>query len=168
MLELTQRNWLSYSINGEAWGRRSAPEDKFEVALEPNLDSPKALPAFHEAVDDAAHSIVEAAMYQHRTKGITVFYSGGIDSEISLRSLHKVCRKQKFPLKAVTLEFPNYMNADDVSTAVSLCKALKITHELIPHDHHVSLQQEAPPLLEYLLVHYKNHNQYPINQQSLG
>lgn len=134
MLELTQRNWLSYSINGEAWGKRSAPEDKFEVKLTLPTDMPKELPPFHEAIADAAECIAEASVFEHKSKGITVFYSGGIDSEISLRSLYPVCKRRRIPLRAVTLEFPDHMNAEDVATAVKLCRELNIRHEVVPHD----------------------------------
>jgi hypothetical protein len=129
---LTDNNWFYYTVNGEKWGRRTSVEDNFQVHFD--VPSDLIVEPFHVEMAKAAKRVVHNAIYNHHSKGIAVFYSGGIDSEIMLRALKTACKAVHYPLQAITLEFPNKLNIGDVTTAVETCKAIKIPHEVVHHN----------------------------------
>lgn len=82
--------------------------------------------SFRDECIETAKLLVKSA----GSKKISIFLSGGIDSEVICRSLKTIDAN----FKAVTCRYSNNFNVEDVSMAVRYCKQNNIEHDLIDLD----------------------------------
>lgn len=122
MKELTKKNHFKYYYNGESFTFRNSPEDLWTVSFDDCKHPPS---DFKTECLNAAEYIANSTSLP-----IIVMFSGGIDSEIIVRSFHEVGAD----VRAVTMRIENDLNYHDFKYAVDLCKELSIPHTLYTLD----------------------------------
>lgn len=132
--QLTDANWLSFSINGEDWAIRQSPFDKFTVKLNFARNHVARYPSPRSFVDEVhagAERLVKN-LVEPNDRQLKVFYSGGIDSEIALRALHRV--KDRPSLLPIILHYSNGHNDAEVEAALRTCDELELKPYVVDHD----------------------------------
>jgi len=116
MYQYTKDNHFKFGYNGNWFVDKTSIEDNWSVIYgrcqRTNLN-------FRDECVKAASIIWE----QRDGLPIDILFSGGIDSEIVLRSFVET----KVPINVNIIEFDNFLNAYDVSFAKSICNNLNIT-----------------------------------------
>lgn len=124
-MNFTYRNHLTYSINGEKFGYRHTPTDKYLLSVG-EIDKD------HFRTSSYQNELKRTAdlIYQDYGKDFALFLSGGTDSEIVLRNFLDIGIKPT----CYTIKFKDDYNADDVNEAIDLAKELNVPLHLIDFD----------------------------------
>lgn len=116
----SENNWYSWQYgDGEKFGRQSGGQlfkTNFGRMSRPVM-------SFKEELLDAARSTLE----YHPNLKPNIFFSGGVDSEIMLRSYLEIGCKPKVTI----MRYENDYNLYDVSYAVTVCSILGVEYDLI-------------------------------------
>jgi hypothetical protein len=104
-IQLTKNNHFYYSYNNKKFSFREAATDQFSTMCG-SISRP--VKCWHDECLIAAQEIYERA----RGK-VTILFSGGMDSEVVVRSFIKIGA----PIEVVTIRFKNYLNHYDLGYA---------------------------------------------------
>jgi hypothetical protein len=124
-MNFTLNNHLKYTIGGRPFGYRETPYENFIVSV--------------GAVDKEYYKTSNWLKEQYRTadivrtdlgKELVVFFSGGTDSEIVLRSFVSIGIRPR----SVFIKFFGGFNEDDLKYAIAITDELSITLEIIEFD----------------------------------
>ena len=131
MVELTHRNHFKFGFNGENFSFRQSAVDQWFVDYGPSDRLPF----------DFRRECVETAMLiGQKAKGqIWVLFSGGVDSEVVVRSFVLA----KVPFRAAILRFKNNLNIHDIAYAVSACESLGVPYTFFDLDISPVLERAA-------------------------
>jgi len=116
----TDKQWLSYSFDGVKYGKKLSREGNFELHIDKSY-SPKVM-NYYEALNYNA-----MVMRDNFQEPFDVLLSGGIDSEVIVRTFHGLGIKQN----VVTFRLENDYNIRDVEAAKNICKELGINLTII-------------------------------------
>lgn len=120
---LTYQNHLTWSVGDRPFGRRESSDEPFKFSIE---SRPTKNTWYQELLGGLSWLINLHGRKLH------LFYSGGFDSEILLRELHRAgCN-----LNIWTIRFTGGENADDVANTVEVCKELGLSkyHHILDID----------------------------------
>jgi len=117
MKELTYKNHFNYYYNGVPFTFRESPEDFWNVSF----DIPEYSASYKDECLRAAEYIANST-----NLSIVIMFSGGIDSEVIVRSFHEIGAD----VSAATLQLENNLNYHDIQYAIDVCKELNIPHKL--------------------------------------
>jgi hypothetical protein len=121
MIYFNENNWVTWSYNDQPiQGRSSSASDIFKVHHNPD---PKPIGTFLEEGIRAAKSV--ANHYQGRQ--LDLFFSGGLDSEIMVRSFYAAGLKPRVHI----VRYENDINLEDVSYAIAIANSLNIDYNII-------------------------------------
>ena len=124
-MNFTQNNHLTYTIGDRLFGHRETPYEKYKVNV--------------GRIDHDHYKTSNWLEEQYRTadiiskefgKDLVVFFSGGTDSEIVLKSFLQIGIKPR----AVFIKFKNDYNIEDFKIAVAIAEELAIDLEVIEFD----------------------------------
>ncbi len=116
--ELSHRNHFKFGYNGEPFIFRKCAQDKWFVKYGHSERTPL---NFHD------ECLETAKLIRRKTdQPIHVMFSGGVDSEVALRSFVE----NKIPIRASILRYKYDLNIHDVSWAVVICDGLKVPYDL--------------------------------------
>lgn len=122
MHQLTHRNHFRFGYNGEAFNFRTSPDDSWWVTYGKSEWQPR---------DWRTECIETARLIRSNTNlPIHVMFSGGIDSEVVVRSFHAA----GIPICAAILRFKDDLNLHDIRYAVDSCEALAIPYRFYDLD----------------------------------
>jgi hypothetical protein len=122
MIWTSENNWYKWSYgNGPNFGRQSNELDKFNTSYKCNFNKP--VKSFKDELEDAARSTLE----HYPGLKPCVFFSGGVDSELILRSYINIGAKPEVYI----VRYENDYNLYDVSYAVTVCSILGIKYNII-------------------------------------
>lgn len=115
MTNLSDRNHFQFGYNGIAFVDRKSSEDEFFVSYGKCSREPQ---AFHNECLETARII-----RKNTNDEITVLFSGGIDSEVVVRSFVEAGIK----IKVAIMRYKDDLNAHDIEYAIDTCRELNIT-----------------------------------------
>jgi hypothetical protein len=121
MIELTHRNYFKIGYNGTWFNLRTKEDDVF-CAEYGRCE--------REPADFRQECINAARLIGTRHPRPTVMFSGGIDSEVVVRSFHAA----HVPFDVAILRFKNDLNIHDISWAVVTCETLGVPYRLFDLD----------------------------------
>lgn len=122
MIELTHKNFFQFGYNNKFFNQRSSSLDRWQVRY---------LSCDRIANDFKTECILTAKLIAQTTqKQISLFLSGGCDSEVVLQSF---CLAE-IPLVAKTVVFKNAINQHDVDYAIKTAKKWNVSHQFIELD----------------------------------
>jgi hypothetical protein len=120
MIYTSSNNWYSWSYNNVKFSRANSKSDLFTTEFNIDIISPK---SFKEELLSTASNILD------HFNGLTpcVMFSGGIDSELVLRSFLDVgCIPE-----VLIFRYEDDINVYDVSYAVTVCSMLDVSYKII-------------------------------------
>lgn len=124
-MNFTYRNHLSYTINNKKYGFRENVTDKFVVTVgKIDRDYYKTSNWVNEQKRTAD------LIFKDFKKDLVVFFSGGTDSEVVLRTFVSI----KIKPRTVFIKFKNDYNLSDILMATKICQELDIKLEVIEVD----------------------------------
>lgn len=115
-IELSHNNHFKFGYDGKPFSLRSNEAQKWFVDYGPCTQEPM---DFKEECFRAAKIISEK-----HPGNVWVLFSGGVDSEVALRSFVE----QGLPVKVAIARFANDLNIHDISYAVIVCEKLKVPY----------------------------------------
>jgi hypothetical protein len=137
---LTENNWLTYSFDdGPIYGKKLSAESEFKFHIS-NTVKLKNL-SYADSLKNNA-----TVMRDNFSEPFDVLLSGGIDSEVIVRTFHDLGIKQN----VVTFRLENNYNIKDVEAAQDICQELNIPLKII----------------DWNLEHWINNNAYDAYQNS--
>lgn len=123
MFEYTKDNFIQFGYNSRPFQFRKETTDQFFVrygrAQRPPMDFKSELMHTAKLIQNLAQN-----------KPIVVLFSGGLDSELVLRSFLEA----DVPVKAATMRFSKDLNLHDIQYAIDFCHSNKITHDVYELD----------------------------------
>jgi hypothetical protein len=124
-MNFTYNNHLKYTIGGKEFGWRETPREKYNLTVG-QIDSD------HYAKSNFGDELKRTAdlIYQDLGKDVSVWLSGGTDSEIVLRNFLDIGIKPN----CYTIKFKDNYNSNDVNEAIDLAKELDVPLHLIDID----------------------------------
>lgn len=146
-LELTHQNHFKFGYDHNWYSMRENSEQRWMVEYGRCQKNPS---TFKEACLGAARQISKNA-----GRKITVLFSGGIDSEVTLQSFLLA----KIPVRAAILRFKNDLNLFDIAYAIIACERMNIKYDIFELD--------ILKFWENELLHYANPT-YCISPQLLS
>jgi hypothetical protein len=120
MIYTSSQNWYSWSYNGVKFARSESAADAFSTEFNRRAVNTGSL---KDELLIAARDILEH--YPSLTP--CIFFSGGVDSEIVLRSFIEIGAKPKVYI----VRYEQDYNIYDVSYAVAICSTLGVEHTII-------------------------------------
>lgn len=138
MKELTYKNHFKYAYNGENFTFRKNPDDIWSISFG-KCERP---------VLDFKTECLKAAEYicNNTNLPIIIMFSGGIDSEIILRTFLEIGAE----VTAVTLQLNNNLNYHDIKYAIEVCEELKAPHKIFQLDIFDFFQNMLPYYIEHI------------------
>lgn len=136
--QLTQGNWLQYTVDGEPFGTRTSQYQRFEVQF-PQIKHDE-YPGLRMAHIQNAQALLQAFVGYPE---VVVFLSGGLDSHIALHYLSYLIESMQLSvrLRAVTIVFDEDLNRHEVERTFGIQHRLtNVEHQLIPHNVHRFVQ----------------------------
>lgn len=130
-MNLTHNNHLNWSVNGVPFGRRETHLDKFNFNLG-HIEGPAK--SWAEELDIALTKLIDT----HGSK-LTLFYSGGSDSEVVLRRLVALGAN----VELLNIRFVDSSNSHETNFAEELSTAFGLPMRVISHDLRHSLNEGA-------------------------
>lgn len=119
---LTERNHFEFGYDNQAFTFREHPNQKWFVKYGRCQNTP---------LDFKNECIRTAKKIRQSTKDpIYVMFSGGVDSEVALRSFVEA----QIEVQAAILRFKNDLNIHDISWAIVICEALKVPYKIYDLD----------------------------------
>ena len=138
-MELFKDNYISYNWSGKT--QRSGGEDCFYIDFQPC--SRKPLP-FREECLATARYIADTVK-----EPLVILMSGGIDSEIVVRSFLEA----GVSFKVIFFSFLPNRSRDDIPMGIEFCKSRNISFEIIPFDIVKFLKEEAMSYIHKYKIH---------------
>lgn len=120
---LTHNQHLRWSIDDDAFGIRTDQEQRFRFSI--GIDHVTAVSSWYEEFRRAMRLLVE-----EHGRNLAVFYSGGFDSEILLRTLISVGAHPE----AHTIVFSGGENLEETAHTEIVCESLRVPHIQWVHD----------------------------------
>jgi hypothetical protein len=119
----SENNWYKWKYGNEYFGRQPSTVSplKFETSYACGFN--KSVKSFKEELNDAAASTLD----HYPGLRPCVFFSGGVDSELILRSYLNIGANPK----VFILRYENDINIYDVSYAITVCNLLNVDYNLI-------------------------------------
>ena len=122
MFPYTHRNHFQFGYNGRPFVNRSGPSDEFTVAYGTCSRRPG---------DFRAECLRAARLVRDSTElPIDVLFSGGIDSEVVVRSFVAA----GVAIRIVILRFAGGLNAHDIRYAVDYCEQAGLAYSFVDLD----------------------------------
>ena len=115
-------------IKKDAYYTVHGTRQNFDIHIKPI--HPTSLPNIKNYAQETLKAVEEIYNHPSRTAPLNVLYSGGIDSELILRCLHKL----KIPHKTTIIKLNNQYNKLDLLYADLYCNKYKITPKVIEFD----------------------------------
>ena len=120
--ELTHKNHFEFGYNQKPFTLRKTPEDKWFVKYGRCERQPL---NFHD------ECLATAKLIRNKTdQPLHVMFSGGVDSEVVLRSFYE----NEIKIQVAILRYKNDLNIHDVSWAIVICDYLKIPYKIYDLD----------------------------------
>jgi hypothetical protein len=113
-------NWMSYAFDGIDLGKKLNRNSKFTLKINKKIDS--YIPSYKDALFHNAR-----LMRDSYSEPFDVMLSGGIDSEIVVRTFHTLGISHN----TLIFKLENDLNVRDVSNAIKLCEELDIKYTVI-------------------------------------
>ena len=120
--QMTYLNHLQFGYDGKPFVFRTSPTQQWTVKYGRCQRRPH---QFHRECVETARTIG-----QQTTQAIWVLFSGGIDSEVTLRSFVAA----DIPVNVAILRFKNNLNQHDISWAIRTCKELSLSYHFFDLD----------------------------------
>jgi len=124
-MNFTYLNHLAYTINGEKFGYRRSPTDKYLVSVG-SIDKDHYRTSSYQNELKRTSDLV----YKDYGKDFALFLSGGTDSEIVARNFVDIGIKPK----CFVIKFKDDYNLSDVNEAIDLAKELNLDINIIDFD----------------------------------
>lgn len=119
---LTHKNHFQFGYDGQAFHFRKNPDQQWFVSYGACSSKP---------LDFKKECLRTAELIKQQAKApVHVMFSGGVDSEVALRSFVEA----GIPVTAAILRFKNDLNIHDISWAVLTCEALKVPYRFYELD----------------------------------
>lgn len=124
-MNFTHNNHLKYTIGGREFGWREHSHERYNLTVG-QIDTD------HYASSNFADELKRTAdlIYQDLGKDVSIWLSGGTDSEIVLRNFLDIGIKPN----CYTIKFKDDYNANDVNEAIDLAKDLDVPLHIIDFD----------------------------------
>ena len=120
MIYTSSNNWYSWSYNGNKFSRSTSIDDVFSTEF--NVTSVSANSFKYELLS-AARDILD----HYQGLSPCIFFSGGVDSDIVLRTFVELGAKPKVYI----VRYENDYNIYDVSYAITVCSMLGVDYKII-------------------------------------
>lgn len=121
-VELTHGNHFEFGYNGQSFNFRTSVDDRWWVKYGTCTRKPMGF---------GDECLITARMIRDRTHlPIHVMFSGGLDSEVALRSFVQA----GIPVTAAICRFAHDLNIHDISYAVIVCEALGVPYKFYDID----------------------------------
>lgn len=120
MIYTSSNNWYSWSYNGKKFSRSMSKDDIFSTEFNIKINS---CLSFKEELINASKNILDS--YPNITP--CIMFSGGVDSEIVLRSFIEIGANPK----VFIFRYENDYNIYDVSYAITVCSLLNVDYKII-------------------------------------
>ena len=137
MIYTSSQNWYNWSYNEEKFSRSFSKEDVFSTAFE--IDS-VSVGTFRQELLSASKDILD----HYPGLRPCIMFSGGIDSEIVLRSFLEIGADPEVCI----FRYENDYNMYDVSYAVTVCSMLDVKYRIIDFSLKNYYEQEAETISE--------------------
>ena len=139
MIYTSENNWYSWKYgNDEIFGRQDLSNIKPMTTIFGRYQGP--VGSFKEENINAAKSIID----HYPNMPIDIMFSGGIDSELILRSFLAT----KHPFNVKIFRYENDINIYEVSHAVVVCEQLHVPYQLIDFNLQKFFENDAETISE--------------------
>jgi hypothetical protein len=130
-MDMTYKNYFKFGYNNEWFNSRQSSEDIWMASYGA---------CERQASDFKSECYATARLIRDTTTGpLTLLFSGGVDSEVVLRSFHD----QGIPINVAICQFNNNLNIFDISYAIVCCNQLNVPYKLVQLDILKFLEQEV-------------------------
>lgn len=121
MHQLTLNNWFEWYYDDDLFGRQDLKNfKKYSTRYNSKIET---LGTYKEELFKTAQNTLEV----FKGKELTLCFSGGMDSEVVLRSYLEIGH----PIKVVIYKYENNMNEYDVHNAIKVCEQLGSSYKII-------------------------------------
>lgn len=132
--------WMSYSFDDVEYGKKTDPNSIFKIHFNNKIDK---LPSYKDALFNNAK-----IMRDSYNEPFDVMLSGGVDSEMVVRTFHAVGIKHN----TCIFRLENNYNIRDVEYAVALCNELNISYKIIDFNVQKFFENDALDLFQKTLI----------------
>ena len=162
---LTDNNWLSYSFDdGPIYGKKLSAESEFKFHIS-NTVKLKNL-SYADSLKNNA-----SIMRDNFSEPFDVLLSGGIDSEVIVRTFYDLGIKQN----VVAFRLENNYNIKDVVAAQSICQEMNIPLKIIDwnlekwinNNAYDAYQNSYCPMLEKMIISLCSVKENPTGEQTI-
>jgi hypothetical protein len=133
----TLNGWLSWSYNDVPYSTRTDKNDVYKFHI--NVDIPQAKSYYEEIYDNSR------AMRDYFTDEFDVLLSGGIDSEVIVRTFKDLGIKHN----TFIFRYEDSYNYREVASATDICQCLNIPYKIIDFNLKKFFENEAYDLFKY-------------------
>jgi len=130
-------NWMSFSFDGIEYGKKVHQESSFNLRFNKKVDS--YIPSYKDALLNNAR-----LMRDRYSEPFDVMLSGGIDSEVVVRTFHTL----GIPHNTLIFRLEDDMNIRDVNSAVKICTELGIKYKIIDFNLQKFFENDALEIFE--------------------
>jgi hypothetical protein len=141
MIYTSSNNWYSWSYNGDRFSRSKSKEDIFSTEFNTKNFIPK---SFKEELLNNSKNILD----HYSNLKPCIMFSGGIDSEIVLRSFLEI---GVIP-EVLIFRYENDYNIYDVSYAVTVCSLLNLNYKIVDFNLKKFYENDAEAVSEHSQV----------------
>lgn len=142
MKQFTLNNWFEWYYDDELFGRQDLNNfKKFTSRYNSNI---KLLGTYKEELHKTARNTLEV----FNGKDLTLCFSGGIDSEVVLRSYLEIGH----PIKVIIYRYENNINEYDVYHAIKVCEQLGSPYKIIDFNLKKFFEHDASAMIEVCQV----------------
>lgn len=121
MKSFTLNSWLSWNFDGSQYGVRTSKDNVYTLKFDLSK-MPKEISSYKEELYNNAR-----LMRDHHVGKFDVLLSGGIDSEVVVRTFKDL----KIPHNTYIFKFEDNINYKDVESAIEICNSLNISYKVI-------------------------------------
>ena len=133
--------WMSYSFDNIEYGKKTDSNSIFKIHFNKKID--KTIPSYRDALFNNAR-----IMRDSYNEPFDVMLSGGVDSEMVVRTFHSVGIKHN----TFIFRLENNYNIRDVNCAIDLCKNLNINYKIIDFNLQKFFENDALDLFKKTLI----------------
>lgn len=130
-------NWLEWSYDDISFSPPSTEKSKFNLKL--NSVKNLVIKSYYDELLNNASKIRDSFR-----EPINLFFSGGINSQIILRSYLDL----KIPINVYIIKFNNDINLVDVTTAINICQSLNVRYQTIDFDLKSFFEKDAESIYD--------------------
>jgi hypothetical protein len=120
MINLTENNWYNWQYGDREINGRYVPNKTFKTNYGKCIDP---IGTYKEELLKVAQSTIDT----FPNKKMTLLFSGGVDSEVVLRSYLEI----NHPIDVIIYRYENDYNLYDVSYAITICNMLDVNYKII-------------------------------------